>query len=104
MPLNPVQKNYMEAVRQIQEKIVRAQDTLNKAVIEMNAFAATPDKLPLTGPLDDERDNAPRLTGEEVVAMRNIAANMRDQIPEVQLAILIGKLVRSYAHVIGTGG
>ena len=101
MPLNQVQINHMnQTVRQGQVAVVRAWDALNILVTGLDAFAATPDKLPLTGPLDDGRDDAPALTGEEVVALRNIAANMRDQVSSVALDQIIGKLVHSYGTVI----
>jgi len=99
MPLNPVQIAHLDDFRMGQEDVIRAWDKLNTFVLNLDAFAATPDSLPLTGPLDDENPGKPGLTGAEVTALRNIAANMRDQISPAAFDLVVGKMTRSLRAV-----
>lgn len=105
MPLDTVQVKFVnETVRPTIERLILFRSQLDAFVLDFDN-QQTP--LPTdTTVLDDAigggspRADAPQLQGQDVAALRNFCAGMRDQISAGALNSLVAKSVRSVEAII----
>ena len=103
MALNEVQNAFVQnAARPHMETIVRILHLLDTFPADYAALQAGPDALPTDAvALDDERTDAPALSGADIANLSTFSAAMSAVVGATAKEVLIGLMVRDLNTVLG---